>query len=154
LWSILLPVIANRPLLGYGYAAFWAGLKPEVLSVWILAGRLVPVADNGYIDLCLSLGALGVCLFLYAFVQTFRRAIEYIRLEPGFIGIWPVTFMCILAMDNISESALLTKSTFPFLVFAILTTSLAMNHKRFVTSEQAAANHRFMWEAAPPLTSR
>jgi hypothetical protein len=40
------------------------------------------------------------------------------------------------------------------LVFAILTTSLAMNHKRFVTSEQAAANHRFMWEAAPPLTSR
>jgi hypothetical protein len=62
--------------------------------------------------------------------------------------------MCILAMDNISESALLTKSTFPFLVFAILTTSLAMNHKRFVTSEQAAANHRFMWEAAPPLTSR
>lgn len=154
LWGILLPVIANRPILGYGYAAFWDGLKPEVLKVWIEAGRLVPVADNGYIDLWLSLGAIGVCLFMYVFVQAFRRAVEYMRAEPGFIGVWPVTYLCIFAADSICESALLTRGTFPFLVFAILATSLAMNHKRLTASALTAHNQSFMWEAAPPVISR
>jgi O-antigen ligase len=154
LWARLLPVIANRPVLGYGYAAFWAGLKPEVLSVWIGAGRLVPIADNGYIDLCLSLGAVGLCLFLYVFIGALRRAMEYVTSVPGSIGLWPVTYLCIFAADNLCESALLTRGTFPFLVFAILTTSLWMNHKHVVTAARRADHQPFVWEWSPPVISR
>jgi len=134
LWTMLRPVISSRPILGYGYAAFWTSLYPEVLSVWMGTGRhQIPVADNGYIDLWLSLGALGVWAFVYVFARSFRYAIDYIRSEAGFIGLWPITYLCIFAADNMCESALLTRGTFPFLVFAILTTSLSMNHKRIVT---------------------
>jgi exopolysaccharide production protein ExoQ len=154
LWAVLLPAIANRPVLGYGYAAFWAGLKPEVLSVWIAVGHLVPIADNGYIDLCLSLGAVGVIFFLYVFVQTFRKAIEYVTLARGFIGIWPVTYLCIFAADSFSESALLTRGTFSFLVFAILVTSLTVDRTRRVAARRAADNQPFIWESATPVTSR
>jgi hypothetical protein len=154
LWDILLPVIGNRPILGYGYDAFWAGMKPEVLSVWIEAGRLVPVADNGYFDLCLSLGIVGLGLFLYVFADAFRRSMHYVRSEPGWIGLWPVTYLCIFAADNICESALLTRGTFPFLVFAILATSLSLNHKYAVTAERTAGHRPFMWELNPPVNSR
>jgi O-antigen ligase len=147
LWAILLPVIANRPILGYGYAAFWAGLKPEVLTVWIAAGRLVPVADNGYIDLALSLGAVGVCVLLYVFVQAFRRAIEYLKSEPGSIGLWPITYFCMFAVYNICESTLLTTGTFPFLVFAILATSVAVNQKRELASARTVGNQPFIEES-------
>jgi O-antigen ligase len=152
LWGILLPVIGARPILGYGYAAFWAGLKAEVLSVWIDAGRLVPIADNGYIDLCLSLGAVGLCLFLYVFSQAFRRAIEYIRVKPGSIGLWPITYLCMFAVHSISESTLLTTGTFPFLVFAIMTTSLAVNKKRVMAPARTADHQPFMREWAPPVS--
>jgi len=154
LWSKLLPVIANRPVLGYGYAAFWTGSNAEVLNVWIRAGRLVPVADNGYVDLCLSLGAAGLVLFLCVFTGAFRKAMEYLRSERGFIGLWPVTYLCIFAADNVCESALLTRGTFPFLVFAIITTSLALNHKRAVTAARTANPQPFMWELNPPVISR
>ena len=154
LWAMLLPVIANRPMLGYGYSAFWSGLKPEVLSLWIGAGRLVPVADNGYLDLGLSLGAVGVCLFLYLFIGAFRRAMQYATWQPGFIGLWPVTYLCIFAADNICESALLTRGTFPFLVFAILTTSLWMNHKSLETAARTVDHKRFMPEWNAPMISR
>jgi exopolysaccharide production protein ExoQ len=154
LWAMLLPVIANRPILGYGYAAFWAGLKPELLSIWIQAGWLVPASDNGYIDLCLSLGAFGVSLFLYLFVYDFRRAMEYIRVQREPLGLWPVTYLCIFAADNICESALLTRGTFPFLVFAILTTSLALSHKRAVIAARTAAREPFVRELNPPVISR
>jgi len=153
LWAMLLPIIANRPMLGYGYAAFWAGLKPEVLGLWIGAGRLVPVADNGYIDLCLSLGAVGVCLFLYLFVGAFSKAMQYVTLEPRSIGLWPITYLCIFAADNICESALLTRGTFPFMVFAILTTSLWMNHKSLLTAARTADPKPFMWEWNSPVIS-
>jgi exopolysaccharide production protein ExoQ len=154
LWDILLPVIAKRPILGYGYDAFWAGIKPDVISVWIEAGRLVPVADNGYIDLCLSLGLAGVCLFLYVFARAFGRAMQYVRSEPGFIGLWPITYLCIFAADNICESALLTRGTFPFLVFAILTTSLALNHKHATVNARTADHAPFTWELNPRVISR
>jgi len=154
LWSKLLPVIANRPVLGYGYAAFWTGSNAEVLNVWISAGRLVPIADNGYVDLCLSLGAAGLGLFLCVFTGAFRKAIEYLRSERGFVVLWPVTYLCIFAADNICESALLTRGTFPFLVFAIVTTSLALSHKRAVTAAQTADPQPFMWELHPRVISR
>lgn len=154
LWAILLPVIASHPLLGYGYSAFWAGMKPEVLSVWIDAGRLVPIADNGYLDLSLSLGIVGAGIFLYVFVRVFRMAVEYIRCQPGSIGLWPVTYLCIFAVDNVCESALLTRGTFPFLVFAILATSLSVHDKRLATPARAVDNQPFMWEWTPPLISR
>jgi exopolysaccharide production protein ExoQ len=154
LWSKLLPVIADRPVLGYGYAAFWTGSNAEVLNVWIGAGRLVPIADNGYIDLCLSLGAAGLALFLCVFTGAFRKAMEYLRSEPGFVALWPVTYLCIFAADNICESALLTRGTFPFLVFAIVTTSLGLSHRRAVTAVPMVDSQPFMWELNPPVISR
>jgi exopolysaccharide production protein ExoQ len=154
LWSKLLSVIADRPVLGYGYAAFWTGSNAEVLNVWIGAGRLVPIADNGYIDLCLSLGAAGLALFLCVFTGAFRKAMEYLRSEPGFVALWPVTYLCIFAADNICESALLTRGTFPFLVFAIVTTSLGLSHRRAVTAVPMVDSQPFMWELNPPVISR
>ena len=145
LWAVLLPAIAKHPILGYGYGAFWIGLKGEVLNVWTGVGWMAPIADNGYIDLCLSLGVLGVCVFLYIFVRSFRRAIDYVRSEPGPIDLWPVTYLCLFAVNNICESQLLTKGTFPFLAFAVLTTSLAMNHQRVMTSALTAENQPMVW---------
>jgi exopolysaccharide production protein ExoQ len=155
LWTMLLPVIANRPILGYGYAAFWTSLNPEVLSVWMGTGRhQIPVADNGYIDLWLSLGALGICAFVYVFARSLRYAIDYIRSDAGFIGLWPIAYLCIFAADNMCESALLTRGTFPFLVFAILTTSLSINHKRIVTPARIPDHQRLAEEWISPAISR
>ena|SRR4029077_9014496 len=154
LWAILLPAIAKHPILGYGYSAFWIGLKGEALDVWVRVGWMAPIADNGYIDLCLSLGGLGVCAFLYVFVSSFRRAIDYVRLDPGPIGLWPVTYLCLFAVNNLCESALLTRATFPFLMFAVLTTSLAMNHRRVVTPARTADNQLLMREWTTPVISR
>jgi len=149
LWAMLIPLIANHPILGYGYAAFWAAWTPELLSVSIGSGRrVVPIADNGYIDLALSLGFVGVSLFLWVFICAFRRAIEYLRSEPGSIGLWPVTYLCIFALNNVCESSLLARGTFPFLVFVGLTTSLAVNRTRVVTSAPAVDDQPFKRKSA------
>ena len=76
------------------------------------------------------------------FAHAFRRAIDYVRAEPGPIGLWPVSYLCFSVLHNMCESALLTKGTFPFLVFALVTTTVAVNRRRFLVSVPLAAESR------------
>lgn len=130
LWASVWEAIMRRPILGYGYDSFWASMRAEALDVRIGAGWLAQRADNGFLDLALSLGALGMCLFVFVFAQSFRRSIDYLRSEPRAIGLWPITYLCIFLVQNMSESTLLTRGTFPLLVFVMITTSLALSRSR------------------------
>jgi exopolysaccharide production protein ExoQ len=152
LWRTVLPAILKHPILGYGYGAFWTGLKGEALDVWIATGWLAPLADNGYLDLCLSLGLLGLCAFVYVLVDSFRKAVVYLRSEPGPIGLWPITYLGFFTLHNVIESTLLTSGTFPFLVFAMITTSLAVSERRAIITSRNPESQPVMmreWKLRP-----
>jgi exopolysaccharide production protein ExoQ len=140
LWSALLPEIAKRPIVGYGYEAFWTSLKGEVVDVWIGNGWVAHVADNGYLDLCLSLGAAGVCVFAYLWFRSCLRGMKHLRSESAAIGLWPITYLCFFAIHNVGESTLLTTGTFPFLIFSVLATSLAVKKRPDVTVIRTAGD--------------
>lgn len=76
LWTTLLQDIRIRPLLGYGYAAYW---NSETLSY--LAQELdwaVPNAHNAYLESMLNLGLLGTALW-GASVVTAMRSLDRAR---------------------------------------------------------------------------
>jgi exopolysaccharide production protein ExoQ len=139
-WAMVLTAIQKRPFLGYGYDSFWTGLKGESLDILLGTGWLVPSAHNGFLDLGLSLGLLGSCVFLYVFVQLFRRGIEYIRSEPGPLAFWPVTFLCFFVLHNMGESDLLTRCALSFMVLVTISTSLALNRRCAVGQFAVAQN--------------
>lgn len=128
LWSLILPAIEKRPLLGYGYGAFWwTGLSGEALNIWIRSRWIPTAADNGYLDLVLDAGVLALPFFLYVLFLSFRMAVKYIRSECQPIALWPATYLCFFLLDNVFESELLTTRSLEFLVFAAITTCLAVN---------------------------
>jgi exopolysaccharide production protein ExoQ len=131
LWTAVLPAIWKHPFLGYGYGAFWTGLKGEALNIWIGLGSgwVAPLADNGYIDLCLALGLLGVFTFLLLLVHCVKNGISYLNSETQRIGLWPMTYLFFFVLHNFSESTLLTPGSFPFLLFATISTSVALNRR-------------------------
>jgi O-antigen ligase len=103
IWNALLSEPIN-PLLGTGYQTFWLG--PRVQSVWSkLDGDNVLSAHNGYLQIYLDLGLIGlsiVCMFLIA---TYRKVCK--RLDPftplgslGF-GLWSL-----ILFYNITEASL------------------------------------------------
>jgi exopolysaccharide production protein ExoQ len=129
LWASVWDAIMKRPLLGYGYDTFWAGMG-EALDVRIGAGWMAQRSDNGFLDLGLSLGMVGVCLFLIIFALSFWKALEYIRLEHEPYGLWPITYLVFYLLHNMAESTLLTRGTFPDLLFIMIVTALALNRRR------------------------
>jgi exopolysaccharide production protein ExoQ len=130
LWPLLVEAIEKRPLFGYGYDIFFEGLKGESLNVVIKSGWFAPEAHNGFLELALSLGLVGLVVFVCLFVQSFSRAIKYTRFDTTPIGFWPVTFFSFISLHNITESDLLTRSGFSFLIFTAISTSLALAYRR------------------------
>jgi O-antigen ligase len=125
LWSSVTSAIGRHPFLGYGYGAFWAGMKGEALDVWVANKWLSTAADNGYLDLCLGLGLLGLSVFICVLVIAFRRAGEHLRSNKTSMGLWPITYFMFFALHNVCESHLLTTRSLDFLIFAAVSTSLA-----------------------------
>jgi exopolysaccharide production protein ExoQ len=130
LWPLLVEAIEKRPFLGYGYDIFFEGLKGESLNVVIKSGWFAPEAHNGFLELALGLGLVGLAVFLCLFVQSFSRAIKYTRFDTTPVGFWPVTFFSFILLHNITESDLLTRSGFSFLIFTAISTSLALAYRR------------------------
>lgn len=62
LWNLLIPQIAEQPWLGYGFAAYW---NPQMLaSMEQSAGFPVVSAHNGFLDVLLGAGAVGLAVTL------------------------------------------------------------------------------------------
>jgi len=106
LWNSLIPLALERPLLGYGYGAFWSATGPSapvmVLFPWALQ------AHNGYLDLWLEIGLIGVliasALLLITLVRTGQKV-----LQARDASIWgfALLFAILLVFYNISEAMLL-----------------------------------------------
>ena len=92
IWAILLDMHTN-PLLGTGYQSFWLG--PRLLQVWQAGLGRLNEAHNGYLQLYLNLGVIGL-FFLGGFLIASYRTICR-RLEPlsglGSLGlaVWTVS---------------------------------------------------------------
>ncbi len=149
LWSAVVVAISRRPLLGYGYDAFWQGLKGESLEAAVSAGWLAPHSHNGYLDLTLGLGTLGLVLFGLIFISLIASALRYARRVPGATACWPIAFATFFAVHNVSESALLTRNELPCLLFVTMFAALRLEEYRNKRgSRPVTANVALPWEPA------
>lgn len=124
LWSLVMDEIWKRPILGYGYEAFWQGFKGNSRGILEATGWLVPMAHNGYLDLWLSIGLVGMAVYFLLFFRAMRMALKHLRYDRRAVAAWPVAYLCFFALHNTAESTLLTRTTFEFLIFVTVFVSL------------------------------
>ncbi len=121
LWSIIMEFIRKRPLLGYGYSAFWAG---NVDYVQHEAGWLVLQSHNGFLDLMLGLGFLGLLIFLAGFLQAVWNSVARIRSGTGSLAFWPLFFLIVMLFSNFFESPVLDNNSIIWLLYVCTAISL------------------------------
>jgi exopolysaccharide production protein ExoQ len=107
LWTAAWEAAGERPWLGFGYAAFWLGWGGGSAEVWHVAGWDTPHAHNGFLDLMLDLGGVGVALLLAGLAVAAGGALRTLRRTPGPEGAWPLLLLALLLLYNLSESAFL-----------------------------------------------
>lgn len=112
IWASLIPEIRNHPLIGSAYGAFWF-LDTQPNAFYATEGFLARVgqAHNGYIDLVLQVGSIGLLAGLVPLLHLAIMAIRYAhRMRKRKSRKWPSLFLLslivFLVAHNILESSL------------------------------------------------
>jgi exopolysaccharide production protein ExoQ len=105
IWKMVIPMVPNA-IGGAGFETFWAGPRAkEVDTKNRAAGGLggPHEAHNGYIEVYLNLGWIGVALIALILVQGYRRAVRAFRHDPG-LGALLVAYVVTAVTYNITEA--------------------------------------------------
>ena len=79
IWDAVIAVSAN-PVFGTGYESFWLGDRLERIGELTAPG--IQEAHNGYLELYLNLGWVGVTLLAVLIVTGYRKAIAAFHRDP------------------------------------------------------------------------
>ena len=108
IWTALIPFESN-PVFGAGFESFW--ISPDALRFWSALSQLgwwhpeilVPEAHNGYIEIYLNLGWVGVGLVSIVLISGYRRAVAAFRLNPS-VGSLTLAYIMVSAVYSITEA--------------------------------------------------
>ena len=107
IWAAVWNEIARHPLLGYGYKAFWTGLKGASLNVVLTSGWVLAQAQSGFLDVWVQLGVFGVVLIALIVWQAVVNGLRCFRGNDSddYVRWCIVIIVCALAY-NVGESSL------------------------------------------------
>lgn len=121
LWEFVTGLIAERPLLGYGYeAVFGTGEDGIPRRKTIGFPSVAATAHNGYLDMLLQLGVAGVIIVAAFVMKAFHAAGHLASTKPVFAW-WALTLVIFIALHNCLESDIFISSN-PLSMLLILLT--------------------------------
>jgi O-antigen ligase len=107
IWSFVIIDIFQRPILGWGYRAFWSFNNPAALEISNALKWSVPQAHNGLLEILLDVGFVGAAFVLSILVRTMLIAIKCIRRADRVMGITCFLSGIGIIVVGVSEAVLL-----------------------------------------------
>lgn len=100
-WDLVISLNHNF-LFGTGFESFWLG--PRLDKIWSVYWWHPNEAHNGYIEVFLNLGWIGVGLLILLIVTGYRNAIAAFRRNPD-VGRIRLAYFVVAVVYNFTESA-------------------------------------------------
>jgi exopolysaccharide production protein ExoQ len=123
IWSAVLDSIAKRPLLGYGYQAFWLGMEGESYRVILSVSWMLAQAQNGFLDILLENGMSGLAIVLLVFGFAFRDAVVCLLRSRDTTQLraveWYLSVVILTLVYNLDESFLFDPKHLGSMIFLL-----------------------------------
>lgn len=109
-WPLIIRKINQRPLLGYGIDGFWQpwnGLDNPSRDVIVAKTQFAPPhSHNGFMDLVVDLGYIGLFIFLASMVNALMKSIILLGKEKMPYAGLPLIFLTYTILTNLTETGL------------------------------------------------
>jgi O-antigen ligase len=148
IWSYVTPYIYQKPLLGWGYAAFWSPNNPAAMEIGESIHWFAPEAHNGLLEILLTVGVVGAALFIFLLARNVELALRCLRTKERALAISAVLCCIGIILVGVSEmvlSAGLEASTPVFFV-----TGLYCERVLWLRQRRSAATKHFANRYAMP----
>jgi exopolysaccharide production protein ExoQ len=121
LWTVLYhSYISQHPAFGYGFNSFWYD-EAHRLAMQKMVGYHDPIdlSDNGFMDMLVNLGFVGMLAFLAFYLGTWWRSIRFALKATDLTGFFPLLVMAFTLIANISWSLIYENESFFMLLMLI-----------------------------------
>ncbi len=115
IWTLMLEKGMERFWLGYGYTAFWTSHASDYIltHTWAAGARSAGLrfnAHNGYIDLFLQLGFVGLACFFLSFIRTVWQALRLLVATQAIEFFWILLTLFAIFLVNLADSLSIASS--------------------------------------------
>jgi O-antigen ligase len=143
IWSSVIDSIAKRPLLGYGYQAFWLALEGESYRVILAVSWVLAQAQNGFLDVMLEMGVAGLAIVVLVFGFAFRDGVVCLlrsRNQTQLRAVeWYLAIVMLTLIYNLDESFLFEPKHLGSMIFVIACVGLKQEWLRLRVHDRAPA---------------
>jgi exopolysaccharide production protein ExoQ len=102
IWADVIPMAPN-PLVGAGFESFWPSPRVRQRFAELIPGLPLNEAHNGYIEVYLNLGWVGVGLIGLILIDGYRRSVNAFRREPA-LGALLLAYVLTTTVYNVTEA--------------------------------------------------
>jgi exopolysaccharide production protein ExoQ len=141
IWRALAISILKRPLLGYGYFAFWQGIKGESGRVIYLTHWTFGYAHNGIIEIFLQLGSTGAVIFFITLFKAIKDAWYCFRNDYSGAYDWYVGLVVITIFYNIDEATVVWPNDLLSVLYVVTCCGLAIGAARLRREKAEGGTH-------------
>ncbi len=149
IWAHVVDAINKYPLFGYGYGGFWQewrGPDDPSFNVRTPSGFKAMHAHNGFLDMGLDFGWIGLSLFsLSLLVNIYYGVLHLIRTQDNTSGL-PLVIFTWLMITNFTETTLVSISS-GWAFYVLMTARLTMDMTAADISDSAHVQNTLAFES-------
>lgn len=127
IWTLVIAEIKEHFWVGNGFGVFWKDQHGAANYIRVALQWGVPNAHNGWLDLALNLGVVGVLLCGgYLLIAVWRAAT---KLFDPVISPFAITMLILSLQFSMSESVIAQQNNLVWVIFVAICTKLAMGRE-------------------------
>lgn len=136
IWAGVIAAIVYKPLLGYGFGAFWTVNPHSVLFVLSEYKYELPVnSHNGYLDLLIEFGVVGVIAIIIWIAYMVKKLKETTKVNLNknnkYIG-YIMSYFIFILVFNLVESSLMKPCNSSYILLVVFTNMLSRISKESI----------------------
>jgi exopolysaccharide production protein ExoQ len=117
IWAFVTPMIGASPWVGYGYGIFWLGEGAPGALFWYWTKQFELHAHDGYLQLLLDTGVVGLALFLTALALLITRTVRLGGRGRWTLSAWVTLFLGFFLVCNITDTELWQSNSLMTMLF-------------------------------------
>lgn len=121
LWDELMKIAAQHRFLGTGYGGFWIGNIGN--NLWEIFQWNPGQAHNGYLDVYIDLGIIGLIFLLSLIVVTYRNVLINLSNDSDY-GRFRLTLLVMILIYNITESSFMKPTSLLWFLFLLISINI------------------------------
>ena len=140
LWDTLKQFISEKPWLGYGYGSFFSGQSKETNLLWQIHDWSPVHAHNGYIQLCLNLGFVGLFIFTLGYASCLFDSLFKYLVSKDLQMLWIFLFLIYTIFLNMTEVSFFSSSNIWIITLASIYSMKFKNKKNIIRKAVASTS--------------